>query len=302
MPIITPAKPQALILKAIMGLFDLFKKRSITSGHETTHEGEQPQNSPEMLGFKLLFVEPPKLNIEIISAEVKQYFKHFNCSGGENPLLFSFPDFTLNLTDATGPAQCIIVQNETVSLPNEAFQQNWHWDKATETAKKCNYEVLVADMLSRTLPYKQRSKVIMDFLAAVTKALNPDAIYSLSAQKIFSPQELISKQSQPENEALYGICNVRLYNIAGAEGKVFLMDTIGLNSLGLPDFQVRFSGYEVNTIAGWLWKYAYYIYEQGDVIKSGNTLEGITSGSKWKCESSVSLIAPERIVLNVQAN
>jgi len=136
----------------------------------------------------------------------------------------------------------------------------------------------------------------MNFLVAVTKALNLDAVYSFPGQKIINPNSLINKRDRLEREILYGICNVRLYNITGSQERDVLMDIVGLNSLGLPDFQIRFSSFEENVIARLLWNYAYYIYEQGDIIEDGNTLEGITSGSRWKCERVISLIPPERVV------
>jgi hypothetical protein len=285
-----------------MGLFNLFKKSSAVTQNEKVKARERLENDPEVLIFKLLFLEKPQVNIDAIATEVQRYFTNCNHSGAENTFLFSFPDFEVNLIDVTGPAQCALVINEAVTLPDVAFQQNWHWENANETARKCKYEVLVTDLLSRTLPYKQRLNIIMNFLVAVSKALNPDAIYSIPAQKIIDPQQLINKWSQPESELLYGICNVRLYNITEAKENELLMDTIGLNSLGLPDFQVRFSEFEASTIANLLWNNAYYIYEQGDVIEDGNTIEGIANGSKWKCERSVALIGPERVVLNIQAN
>ncbi|WP_170227813.1 DUF4261 domain-containing protein [Mucilaginibacter frigoritolerans] len=43
-----------------------------------------------------------------------------------------------------------------------------------------------------------------------------------------------------------------------------------------------------------------YGTKNGDVIKNGNTLEGIKSGSRWKCERTISPIQPERVIINVQ--
>lgn len=282
-----------------MGLFNLFKKSSTVAQNE---EAKDLENGPEALMFKLRFLEKPELDIDAISTEVKQYFTDFKHSEEESVFLFSFPDFEVTLIDATGPAQCAVIVNDVAELPEVAFQQNWHWDSANETAKKCKYEVLVTDMLSRTLPYKQRLKLIMNFLVAVVKALDPDVVYSMPGQKIINPQELINKWSQSEPELLYGICNVRLYNITGGDKEELLMDTIGLNSLGLPDFQMRFSIFEAPVIANLLWNNAYYIYEQGDIIENGNTIEGIENGSKWKCEKTIALWTPERVVLDIQAN
>ncbi len=43
----------------------------------------------------------------------------------------------------------------------------------------------------------------------------------------------------------------------------------------------------------------YYIFESGDVIENGHTVEGITAGSKWRCQHEDSLLKPTRIVLDL---
>ena len=100
---------------------------------------------------------------------------------------------------------------------------------------------------------------------------------------------------------MFGIANVRLFNISDSETEDILMDTVGLSLLGLPDLQLRFKGLNESEVARLLWNYAYYIFELGDVIESGNTILGLEPNSKWKCERQVSLTAPERYVINIQA-
>ena len=284
-----------------MGLSDKFKKKT-TSPAKT--EPERLENYPEMLTVKLLFFKKPNLDAEKILNETKKYFAHVENPSKDKALIFLFPDVQFELVDAIVPAQCFIaVPDENypdIQIPDVALQQNWHWQEANDTAKACKYELLVTDLLTRTLEYKQRLSLFMNFLVAVTKATCPDVIYSVYGQKLINPIDLAKIWDKEEKEILYGICNVRLYNLTDINE--FLMDTVGLNSIGLPDFQIRFKNYEVNEIAKLLWNYAYYIYEHGDVIENGNTLEGIVSGSKWKCERQVSLLDHERIVINVQPN
>jgi hypothetical protein len=285
----------------IMGLFDRFKKRT---EYSVKTAPERLENFPEMLTVKLLFVDKPNLDADKILSEVKKYFAHVENPVRDKALLFSFPDFQIELAGAKMPAQCLVAipgeNDPEIEIPAIAFQQNWHWPEANDTAKTCKYELLVTDLMTRTLAYKQRLVLFMNFLVAVTKATNPDVIYSVYGQKLIKPIDLTNIWDKEEKQLLYGICNVRLYNLTDVNE--LLMDTIGLNSIGLPDFQIKFKGYETNEIADLLWNYAYYIYEQGDVIENGNTLEGITIGSKWKCERQTSLLDHERIVINVQPN
>lgn len=284
-----------------MGLFDRFKKKT-----EPTVKTEQEhlENFPEMLTVKLLFVDKPNLDADKILEEVKKYFVNVENPSKENALIFSFPDFQIELSDAKISAQCLVAipdeKYPNLEIPDVAFQQNWHWEEANDVAKSCKYELLVTDFMTRTLEYKQRISLFMNFIVAVTKATKPDVVYSVYGQKLIKPTDLIEIWDKEEKPLLYGICNVRLYNLTDINE--LLMDTIGLNSIGLPDFQIKFKGYEANEIAQLLWNYAYYIYEQGDIIKNGNTLEGIVSGTKWKCERQLSLVDHERIVINVQPN
>jgi len=284
-----------------MGLFDRFKKKTEPT---TETAPENLENYPEMLTVKLLFIDKPNLDADKILEEAKKLFTNIENPSKDKALIFSFPDFQIELADAKFPAQCIVAipdeKYPDIEIPNVAFQQNWHWQEANETAKKCKYELLVTDLMTRTLEYKQRLALFMNFLVAVTKATNPDVIYSVYGQKLIKPIDLTNNWKKDEMQLLYVICNVRLYNLTDINE--LLMDTVGLNSIGLPDLQIRFKGYKANEIANLLWTYAYYIYEQGDVIKNGNTLEGLISGSKWKCERQVSLLDNERIVINVQPN
>lgn len=283
-----------------MGLFDRLKKKE-----KAVETSERLENFPEMLNAKLLFFDKPILDREKILAELKVYFTNVDNPSSDKALLYFFPDIKIELKDGTIAAQCTIFvpddTNSKAEIADEAFQQNWHWKNANETASQCNYEILVSDFMTRTLDYKTRLNLFMNFLAAVTKATKPQVIYSVGSQKLIAPDSLIESRDGQEKKILFGIANVRLFNISNSDTEDILMDTVGLSNLGLPDFQIRFTSFDERKVADWLWNYAYYIFEQGDIIESGNTLLGLEPNSKWKCERQVSLAGPERIVINVQA-
>lgn len=283
-----------------MGFFDRFKKKE-----RVEETSERLENLPEMLNAKLLFFDKPILNPEKILEELKFYFDKVDNPQNDKALLYFFPDIKVELKDATISAQCsIFVPDDTNSkaeISNEAFQQNWHWADANPTAEKCKYEILITDFMTRTLDYTTRLDLFMNFLVAVTKATNPQVVYSVSSQKLIDPSSLIRSWDGQEREILFAIMNVRLFNISNSDTKELLMDTVGLSLLGLPDFQLRFSDLDESEVARLLWNYAYYIFEQGDVIENGNTLLGLEPNSKWKCERQISLTTPERVVINVDS-
>ncbi|SHH07983.1 DUF4261 domain-containing protein [Flavobacterium defluvii] len=267
------------------------------------NEEDRLENYAEMLNCKLLFIGEPKIDGDKILDELKRHFDNVENVSKDKSFMFQFPDFQIELADATIPAQCLIAVPDDgkfeIEIPDTAFQQNWNWPEAEEIVRNCNYEILVTDFMSRTLPYKERFNLYMEFLAAVTKMTQPNAIYSFHAEKIINPVEFIDAWESGHNSILDILCNVRLYNISDSENNEMIMDSVGLHSFGLPDFQIQFSGFDANDIANWIWNYVYYVFENGDIIENGNTLEGIESGSKWKCERVLSTISPERVVINV---
>lgn len=160
-----------------MGVFDLFKKKQPLT--------EKPGNVPEMLIAKLLFVEKPVFSRDTILQELHSYFNRVENPDGGN--LYVFPEFEFDMAGATVHGQCVIFGSEDmvepVSLPEESFQQNWHWEEANETARNCEFGLIVSDMLTRTMNYQRRLDLFMKVLVAVTKATNPQAIFSNPSKK-----------------------------------------------------------------------------------------------------------------------
>ncbi|WP_291146511.1 DUF4261 domain-containing protein [Flavobacterium sp. UBA7680] len=280
-----------------MKLFNFLKSKPANT------KEERLENYPEMLNCKLLFIDQPKVDADKILDELKKHFDNVENISQDKSYIFQFPEFKIELEDATLPAQCLIAVPDDnkfdVEIPDVAFQQNWHWSEANEIVEKCNYEILITDFMSRNLPHKERVNLYMTFLTAVTKVTQPNAIYSFHGEKIVDPVQLIENWESGQKPILDVLCNIRLYNISDSENNELIMDSVGLHSFGLPDFQIQFSGFEANDIANLLWNYVYYVFEYGDIIENGNTLEGIESGSKWKCQREISTLSPERVVINV---
>ena len=281
-----------------MAFFDRFKKKE-----QIVETPNHLVNSQEMLSAKLLFFDKPDVNPNKILSNLKLIYSKVDNPSNEKALLYFFPDIQIHFTDKSVPAQCVVfipdVLKEKAEIKEEAFQQNWHWPAANEIARKCNYEILVCDMMTRPLDYKTRLDLFMNFLVAVTKATNPQVIYPTDSQKLIEPSELIKSWEGETKEILFGLLNVRLYNVSNSETKEILMDSIGLHLFGLPDVQVKLSNFNEGQIASLLWNYAYYLFENGDIINTGNTLLGLQKNSKWKCEKQLSLAGPQRVVINV---
>jgi len=280
-----------------MGLFDRFKKQ------QKEEQTVSPGNVPEMLNAKLLFFDKPVLDADRILEEVKLKFSDVFRGGGDKALMYFFPGIQIQFTDGTVPAQMsIFVPNDEspeMELPEQAYQQNWNWPEAEAVAGKCKYEVLVTDFMATSLDHKTRVDLFTHFLVAAAKVANPQAIYSIHAQKLIEPKSFVEDWEGPDREILFSIVNVRLFNIANDEIRDLLMDTVGMSFLGLPDFQFRFSGHDEGRVAGLLLNYVKYIYDNGDIIASGNTISGFDQNEKYTCQRQVALAGPERIVINL---
>lgn len=279
-----------------MSIFDFLGK--------TKKKEQRLENYPQMLNAQLLFSEKPNLNKPEIIGELSKYFSQVDNPSDDNGFSFFFPEFKCEISGTIIPGQCAIIvpedDNSSIKIPEEAFQQNWHWKNANESAKVCKYSIWVSDLLTRTLDYKQRVDLFIKFLLAVTKATKPQVIYSYSAKKLIEPVQFVKRWDGGSEEILTGLVNVRLFRITDNETADILMDTVGLSYLGLPDFQLLLKSVNEKKIAQLLWNYAYYIFERGDIIENGQTLEGIETNSKWKCERQMALLQPERVVISVR--
>ena len=123
-------------------------------------------------------------------------------------------------------------------------------------------------------------------------------IHFYAAKKLDDPVQAI-KRWDSGTEKLFGLVNVRLFRITNSDTPDMLMDTVGMSVLGLPDFQVLLKSGNENQVARLLWNYAYYVFEHGDIIETGQTLEGLEKGSKWTCERQMARLPPDRAVINV---
>ena len=213
-----------------MGFFDFGKKQKKQEVPE-----EPLRNYPQMLTAKLLFAEKPVIDKERLTTKLATTHPGVHSPDGESTLLYFFPDTKVSFEEGAMPAQCTILQpnadDEKAEIAPEAFQQNWHWAEADERAAACGFEILVSDFMSRTLNYKTRLALFMDFLVAVTRVVSPQVVYSFAAQKLIEADDLIDSWTNPDQRALHGLVNVRLFNISNGLTGEILMDTVGLHLL-----------------------------------------------------------------------
>jgi hypothetical protein len=154
--------------------------------------------------------------------------------------------------------------------------------------------------MSSPLSHQARRKIIANGLLALLETTQVDLIYWAPTQQMLSPADVVERYSDPRELAnpLHGFLNVRFFNISNSNGDM-LMDTLGLNALGLTDFQVHYRGLEPDSVARFLYNLGAYAFEKGDVIDDGHTVDGVDKKTRWTCRRENSLVEPQRAVLDI---
>ena len=200
------------------------------------------------------------------------------------------------------PAQTVVLETTKPMDHTQyetALQQSWGFPKARQTVAGCTATLLISEVLSSRLEYRQRIALFQNFVAGALEVIPCEAIYWRPTEQIIDPKEYRYHFDNPGYPRFsLGALNVRLFNIQGAPDDR-VMDTLGLAALGLPDLQCHFRDLECNDVASLLRNLGLYLFEHGDIIEDGHTVSGIPATEKWRCQHEMALIGPERIVLDI---
>lgn len=171
------------------------------------------------------------------------------------------------------------------------LSQTWDFPAAQERLARCAHELLIAEVMGRYRPPEERVAAFRAVVLAVVKQVRPVAVW-------WPTSMLVSDAPDEDGSLLMGLVNVRMFRI-GDSGGDMLMDTIGLAAIDLPDVQCHFRGLEPSQVAALLYNVGNYLFEAGDVIDDGHTVEGLDPGQRWRCQHENSLVGPARVVLDV---
>ena len=156
---------------------------------------------------------------------------------------------------------------------------------------------MVTEMMARSLPPGDRLSLFHGVLRAMIEVVEPDALVFKHSQQVIEPKDYLAACDQGPI-LRPGSLNVRFFTISDSDGDM-LMDTRGLTDIGLHDLQCHFRGLDPKSVAGVLFNTGVYIFEEGPIIESGQTVAGIEPGSKWRCRFESSLLEPKRDVLDL---
>ncbi len=203
-------------------------------------------------------------------------------------------------TDAEVPAQTAILtadQPPQLDSYQKEIQQSWRCRGAEELLRGCTETRMVTEMMARGLPPQDRILLFHGVLRAMIEVTKPDALVFKQSQQVIEPDDYLAACGE---DPIFrpGSLNVRLFNISNSDGDM-IMDTRGLSEVGLHDLQCHFRNLDPQSVAGVLFNTAFYIFEKGPVIESGQTVAGIEPNSKWYCQFENSLLEPKREVLDL---
>ncbi|HEY7161922.1 MAG TPA: DUF4261 domain-containing protein [Acidobacteriota bacterium] len=177
-----------------------------------------------------------------------------------------------------------------------ALIQTWDWPDAEEAVSKTKALIEISDGPADALDRKDRLQNFHNAVQALLRVVQPVAIHWLPSQRIVNPQRYI--EDLAEGGLLFSSAvNVRMFKIEQSAERI--MDTMGLTALGCWDLQSHFINLDPSQMGLYLYHLAEYVFERGDVIRDGDSVEGLQPTERWKCRKESSYVPPTRRVINV---
>jgi hypothetical protein len=261
--------------------------------------------APPLMIAELLYEHPPIFDTEAFRKRLAVELPRARMvTGGDKAsvTLVAHENHLVKFPDGrTLPAQTAVMLGSPFIA--ERFEgplaQTWGWAEAREVVGRCGYQILVSELMTHTLDRKVRLELFLATLCEVLAVAPPDAVFCQSADRIIEPEAIVRARLATDlAERFAPFLNVRFFRPEGGAPDDALMDTRGLTAVGLPDLQIHFQGLEPTEVAAHLYNCGFYLFENGDVIEDGHTIQGLTPNQKWICQHEESLAPPTRAVVD----
>lgn len=261
--------------------------------------------------MQLLFEEPCAMpeKESMLSIMEKHLGNLDNFSYDEKMAGFAAKKYTAEFKDAKLPPQLMIMggnEFDASTIKEIERSQMWNCENSEEILKPCKYQVLATDMMAAALYYKERAELDMDFLEAMVE-LFPQckAVYFQNSGKLFTADMIRNHTIPREGRFIYFAVNIRFFNIQGTDD--CMVDSLGMNTLFMPDLQYHFHGMEPNWVVNHAYNVLSYMFDNENPIGSGEPIDGIVDGVMsrdvmWQCQYEESLIQPVREVIDICMN
>jgi len=253
---------------------------------------------------ELYFREVPILDYLAIKAHAQEILEsELDCSDpteADKSFLIFHKSHPIELADGQiAPTTAIVAADRPPKLEDhqQEIQQSWRCPGAEDILRGCTATRLVTEMMAQLVPPQDRIALFHGVLRAIIEVARPDALVFKHSQQVIKPADYLAACGEDPIQRP-GSLNVRLFNISNSTGDM-IMDIRGLAELGLHDLQCHFRELDPTAVAHILFNAAVYIFENGPVIESGQTIAGIEPNSKWRCQFENSMLEPKREVLDL---
>jgi hypothetical protein len=262
------------------------------------HQAQHPGRGPYIV--TLLYAEPPVLDHSALQARLRDAFGDVDVVGDDASVhMFALKGRGATLPDGRRAPVIVAVSPSEIGDLTPSLGQSWDWPLARDVASRAHHALAVHDMVTLGLDGPTRVDVFDLFLRTVMRSLPPLAMHWLASERVVEPEAYLRTGKADGERLTKGYVNVRLFRVEGRAPEECVMDTLGLASFGLPDLQCHFAGLDPSQVARMLFNTAIHVFENGDVIDDGHTLEGVIEGSRWPCQHEAALVAPERVVVDI---
>ena len=257
----------------------------------------------ETYSVELYMKEQPIILENKLLENIKKYCGNVEITSNQDTnITFSFMDYVLEYKNASVPVSIMISISDEESDGEKlrrSLEQSWNYDKDRQSIKNCKIKVIVTDLMAIGLEYTKRVELFQKTLYSIVELIPCVGInFHITEQVISREDYLENNPLNDEYDPLFGILNVRLFNIEGKE-KEYIMDTLGLSAVGLCDLQCHFKNLNTDEVSNILYSYGYYIFDNPDAVDDMKAIEGIPENDEWKCQHEVALAEPERVVLDI---
>lgn len=199
-----------------------------------------------------------------------------------------------------------VVDFKQDSISEFERSQIWNVENSEELLSKCKYSIKIFDAGASGQIPQQRAIMLMQWLE-IALSLFPTCklVWVKSAGKLQILQAIKKFKQQGIGRFIFSMINIRFFNVP--DSNEFIVDSMGLNGVGLSDVQFHFKGVNPNKVANLAYSLIWYLLSsEENIIRDGDTIDGMDDNGKmtntvqWKCRYEDSIIEPLRSVLDIE--
>lgn len=186
------------------------------------------------------------------------------------------------------------------------FERKQMWDvygDQDELLNRLKHQVVGMELNTNKLPLDIRMNLLMDYMEAMLLIYpEAEAVYFPSAGKLIRVEDIKANKASRDERFLSYAMNVRIFR--QSTGVDYIVDTIGLLALDLPDVQYHFNGLNPVDVVRHAYMMARHIIKHNNPFKDGDYVNhitpfGISEDKEWQVYFELSMVQPVRLVLDV---